>query len=718
MDSEVKKGCSFPTASQWMKTIWASIRLLLLGLLVLWIITPTSIYNRVWFPNIRAKTNSTYFGRQGTLILIYTVPVLLLAVLGCVYLHLEKKYGDNSIGSNGQTKLIRLAFLRARPMLVDGPLGIVTWTELAFFTMFIALLVWSYAVYLQVGLDYITSEIAEAKGEKLWQAQLDCAAVRLGVVGNVCLAFLFFPVTRGSSVLPLLGLTWEASIKYHIWVGHAAMILLTAHGLCYFVYWAATHQISQVIKWAKAGISNMAGELSLLSGLAMWMTSFPCIRRKKFELFFYTHQLYFLFLVFFVLHVGSVYSYVMLPGLYLFLVDRYLRFLQSRQHVKLVCARLLPCETIELNFSKSPGLTYAPTSIVFLNVPSISKLQWHPFTISSSSNMDPEKLSIIIGSEGSWSQRLYQMLSSPSPVDHLEVSIEGPYGPASTHFLRHDTIVMVSGGSGITPFISIIQEILSRSITSREKSPRVILIAVFKRSADLTMLELLLPVQGISSSFSYMQLQINAFVTKEKEPATKNQKLLETIWFKPHKEDTPLYPILGQNNWLWLGIIISSSFVIFLILLGILMHYYIYPIDHNTEKIYSHPLRALLNTLFLCICIAMTASAVVLWNKKQNAMEAKEIQNNDASMPMASLGPASHNVADCELETLPRQSLLQATKVYYGERPNLKKMLSECEGLSIGVLVCGPKKMRHDVAKICSSNPVGKLHFESISFNW
>lgn len=82
-------------------------------------------------------------------------------------------------------------------------------------------------------------------------------------------------------------------------------------------------------------------------------------------------------------------------------------------------------------------LSYTPTSTLFVNVPSISKLQWHPFTITSSSNMNPDKLSIAIKSEGSWSSELYRKLSSPSPPEHFEVSIEGPYGPASTHFLRY-----------------------------------------------------------------------------------------------------------------------------------------------------------------------------------------------------------------------------------------------------------------------------------------
>jgi len=83
--------------------------------------------------------------------------------------------------------------------------------------------------------------------ELRWQAKLESAALRLGLIGNICLAFLFLPVARGSSLLPAMGLTSESSIKYHIWLGHMVMALFTVHGLCYIIYWASMHEISQVL---------------------------------------------------------------------------------------------------------------------------------------------------------------------------------------------------------------------------------------------------------------------------------------------------------------------------------------------------------------------------------------------------------------------------------------------------------------------------------------
>jgi ferric-chelate reductase len=45
-------------------------------------------------------------------------------------------------------------------------------------------------------------------------------------------------------------------------------------------------------------------------------------------------------------------------------------------------------------------------------------------------------------------------------------------------------------------------------------------------------------------------------------------------------------------------------------------------------------------------------------------------------------------------------------------------MLLECKGSSVGVLVCGPKKLTEEVATICGSDLAENLHFESFSFSW
>uniref|UniRef100_A0A7N0RHH6 ferric-chelate reductase (NADH) n=1 Tax=Kalanchoe fedtschenkoi TaxID=63787 RepID=A0A7N0RHH6_KALFE len=697
--------------------IKALIVVVLLGYALVWIMIPTNTYRKDWQVKIRAKTNnSTFLGSQGANTLLFTSPMLFVAVLGCVYIHLGKKLGNTTIPANSESKLKQRLAQWKRPALVKGPLGIVSAVELAFLGMFASLLIWSLYTYLHNGFGRITPESLAKSGEKRWEAKLEVTGLRLGLLGNVCLALLFYPVARGSSILGVFGLTSESSIKYHIWLGHVMMAIFTAHGLCYVIYWTATHELHEMLSWETRGVANVPGELALIAGLILWACTLPRIRRRMFELFFYTHYLYILFMFFFILHVGIGYATIMLPGFYLFLVDRYIRFLQSRGRVRLAAARVLPCDTIELNFAKNPAVSYTPTSTIFVNVPSISRLQWHPFTISSSSSLEAERLSVVIKSEGSWTQKLNQILSSPASIDRLEVSVEGPYGPATTNFLKHDMLVMVSGGSGLTPFISITRELIAASAKGC-KTPKVLLLCAFKTSSQLAMLDLLLP-QASSAELSNLDIQIEAYVTRQKEPATQGSKQIRTVWLKPNAMDAPISASLGRNSWLWLAVIISSSFLMFLILLGIVTQYHIYPIDHNTNRIYSTTWKALLNILLICASIVITASGVFLWNKRSAARESNQIQSMEGSSPAVSPNSGWHCNADKEMESLPQQSLDQCTNVHYGERPDLKRLLPEIKEWNVGVLACGPKKLRHEVATICSSGLADNLHFESISFTW
>ncbi|XP_016480824.1 ferric reduction oxidase 2 [Nicotiana tabacum] len=680
-----------------------------LGNLMMWVIMPTSTYYQKWVPALLAATNSTFFDIQGPIMMNFTLPILFIAVLGCIYVHLEKQksYSVTSYCNKDWLKVLK------KPKIIK-PLGIVTWIELFFLAMFIILCVWYFSAFVYFHYSTITT-YAATKGVQVWQARIDRLALVIGLTGNICLTFLFYPVSRGSSILPLLGLTSEGSIKYHIWLGHMAMTLFTIHGLLFILFWAVSGRLHEMLKWDPHYISNVPGEIGLLVGLALWTTTFPAIRRRMFELFFYTHYLYILFMAFFLLHTGMFYACIMLPGFFLFLIDRYLRFLQSKQKVRLVSARVLTCETFELNFSKIPGLEYSPTSVMFLNVPSISKLQWHPFTVTSNSNLESDTISVVIKCEGTWTKKLYDVLSLPSPVDRLEVSVEGPYGPASTHFLRHDTLVLISGGSGITPFISIIRELIYMSSTLKCKTPKILLVSVFKNSSQLSMLDLLLPLSGTPSGCSNLDLQIEAYITRENEPAPEKPEPLRTIWFKPNHSDAPITPILGQNNWLWLAAIISSSFALYLLFVGLLYQYYVYPMDHGTNKVFPYHTRALFNMLFIAVSIVIAASAVFLWNKKKSARETKQIQDMaDSTQSLNSLLA----YADQELESLPQQSLNKSIKTHYGQRPDLKRILLEVKGSSVGVLASGPKTLRHDVAAICSSGLVENLHFESISFTW
>lgn len=87
------------------------------------------------------------------------------------------------------------------------------------------------------------------------------------------------------------------------------------------------------------------------------------------------------------------------------------------------------------------GLKYTPTSVIYMKIPSISKFQWHPFSITSSSNLDDHTMSVVVKCNGGWTSTFYDVIqaeldSDTGSMSCMPVSVEGPYGPASLDFLR------------------------------------------------------------------------------------------------------------------------------------------------------------------------------------------------------------------------------------------------------------------------------------------
>ena len=124
--------------------------------------------------------------------------------------------------------------------------------------------------------------------------------------------------------------------------------------------------LMQMFQWVELGVSHFPGVISLAAGLLMWMTSLHPVRKKKFELFFYAHQLYVIFIVFLALHVGHFLFCVSVGGIFLFILDRFLRFCQSRKTIDIISIKCLSCGTVELVLSKPASNTNSPQICSFL----------------------------------------------------------------------------------------------------------------------------------------------------------------------------------------------------------------------------------------------------------------------------------------------------------------------------------------------------------------
>ncbi len=146
-----------------------------------------------------------------------------------------------------------------------------------------------------------------------------------------------------------------------------------------------------------------------------------------YEVFQYTHFLMILFFLMSFLHAFQSW-YFTGGGLLLYLYDKCMRLLQS--------ARLAHTDSLE--FLEDAGLTrvvlskeqfgrpYQAGQYCWLNLPAVSPLEWHPFTVSSAPHMDSAEFTVQNRGSREWTGRL-AALALTRPVD-LQVLVDGPYG--------------------------------------------------------------------------------------------------------------------------------------------------------------------------------------------------------------------------------------------------------------------------------------------------
>ncbi|CAN6718050.1 unnamed protein product [Malus baccata var. baccata] len=155
--------------------------------------------------------------------------------------------------------------------------------------------------------------------------------------------------------------------------------------------------------------------------------------------------------------------------------------------------QIFPSNAIELILPKDPGLKYTPTSFIFVKVPSISKYQWHSFSIVSSSRVDENTMSVLIKSEGSCTSSLSNMIQTrqetySDQLKYIPIAVEGPYGLVTMDSLGYDSLMLVAGGIGITPFLSVLQELASFENSRHTCSANNTTYYVVEKSEDICLL--------------------------------------------------------------------------------------------------------------------------------------------------------------------------------------------------------------------------------------
>uniref|UniRef100_A0A8D3EBK8 NADPH oxidase 2 n=1 Tax=Scophthalmus maximus TaxID=52904 RepID=A0A8D3EBK8_SCOMX len=250
-----------------------------------------------------------------------------------------------------------------------------------------------------------------------------------------------------------------------------------------------------------AGLTGVAITLALILIIT---SSMEVIRRSYFEVFWYTHHLFVIFFIGLVFHgfgrivrgqtptslqtnnpefcfdqfedwgdVGSNCTVPVFAGnppmtwkwvvgpMILYVCERLVRFYRSHQKVVVTKVVMHPSKTLELQMKKK-GFRMEVGQYVFIQCPSISRLEWHPFTLTSAPEEDYFSAHIRI--VGDWTQALYEACGGDKNETQdawklPKVAIDGPFGTASEDVFGYEVVMLVGAGIGVTPFASILKSV-------------------------------------------------------------------------------------------------------------------------------------------------------------------------------------------------------------------------------------------------------------------
>ncbi|KAK8451228.1 hypothetical protein SEVIR_6G176500v4 [Setaria viridis] len=246
----------------------------------------------------------------------------------------------------------------------------------------------------------------------------------------------------------------------------------------------ATRPFRKREEMAKGAAAAAAGG----GGRRLLRWSFPLGHLAGFNAFWYSHHLlivvYLLLLVhgWFMFLVDRWYQrttwmYISVP-LVLYVGERTLRAFRSKAYaVKILKVCLLPGNVLTITMSKPYGFRYRSGQYIFLQCPTISPFEWHPFSITSAPGDD--YISVHIQTRGDWTQELKRIfvenyftpcvpiraafgeLGAAEQKSPPRLLVDGPYGAPAQDFRNYDVLLLVGLGIGATPFISILRDLLN-----------------------------------------------------------------------------------------------------------------------------------------------------------------------------------------------------------------------------------------------------------------
>ncbi|KAK3766013.1 hypothetical protein RRG08_002256 [Elysia crispata] len=239
---------------------------------------------------------------------------------------------------------------------------------------------------------------------------------------------------------------------------------------CYFrEYFRPTHVLASFQYWTYNTMTGFTGILLVVVMVVMYVFAMPYARRNLFKYFSVTHSLYIVLYILLFMHGSArlvqdpLWGNFCIGPVGLFLLDKLVSLSRKKVLLPVHKATLLPSGVINLVFKRPLSFDYYSGQWVRIACPILGKLEYHPFTLTSSPHEDC--LSLHIRAVGPWTKNLRHLFETNvgGRKGYPKIYVDGPFGESHQDWYKFPIAVLVGAGIGITPFASILKDIANRS---------------------------------------------------------------------------------------------------------------------------------------------------------------------------------------------------------------------------------------------------------------
>ncbi|UYV75196.1 bli-3 [Cordylochernes scorpioides] len=223
--------------------------------------------------------------------------------------------------------------------------------------------------------------------------------------------------------------------------------------------------------WFFQTITGLTGLLLYVLVCVLFIFAHPWVRQKAYSYFWTTHSLYILIYVLCLVHglaklTGSPRFWMFFVGpAIIYTLDKVVSLQTKYMELEILETELLPSDVTRVKFVRPPNFKYLSGQWVRMACTAFRPREFHSLSLTSAPHHN--YLSVHVKAQGPWTWKLRNYLDPNNNKPWPKLRLEGPYGGGNQEWYKYEVAIMVGGGIGVTPYASILNDLVFGTSTNR-----------------------------------------------------------------------------------------------------------------------------------------------------------------------------------------------------------------------------------------------------------